>query len=366
MNILYISNLKGTKYSGPHTSVPAQIKAQSKYDNVYWFNINESINEDYWGGELEFHNSASNPLLKIDKFPPPFNKPDLVIFQGLYYIQYCNIGKELKKYKIPYIIIPRGALTKAAQKNKKLKKSTANSLFFNKFIKNALAIHYLTEQELIDSSEKWNNRNFVMPNGHIVKKLIRNNSFADNYLKGVFIGRPDVYQKGLDLFLNALGDLKERLLESNCLIEIYGPEILSGKEKIQKLIQINNLEEIVVQKGPVYDEEKENVLLNSDYFILTSRFEGHPMGLIEALGYGLPCFVTSGSNMSNEIFEENAGWTADISVESIKENFAKLLDEKEKMNEKGGNAVKLAKKYDWNIIAQKSRLVYLSLLEEVS
>ena len=130
-----------------------------------------------------------------------------------------------------------------------------------------------------------------------------------------------------------------------------------------QLIQINNLEEIVIQKGPVYDKEKESILLSSDYFILTSRFEGHPMGLVEALAYGLPCFVTSGSNMSKEIFEEDAGWTSGISAESIKENFVKLLNEKEKMDEKGDNAIKLAKKYDWNVIAQKSRVVYSNLLE---
>ncbi len=41
MNVLYISNLTGNLFAGPNNSVPAQIKAQSKRDNVFWYNIND-------------------------------------------------------------------------------------------------------------------------------------------------------------------------------------------------------------------------------------------------------------------------------------------------------------------------------------
>ena len=39
MNILYISYLDGSKYVGPTYSVPMQIEAQSKCDNVFWYNL---------------------------------------------------------------------------------------------------------------------------------------------------------------------------------------------------------------------------------------------------------------------------------------------------------------------------------------
>ena len=41
MNILYISNLSGSKFAGPSYSVPEQIRAQAKYDNVFWLNLNK-------------------------------------------------------------------------------------------------------------------------------------------------------------------------------------------------------------------------------------------------------------------------------------------------------------------------------------
>ena len=42
------------------------------------------------------------------------------------------------------------------------------------------------------------------------------------------------------------------------------------------------------------------------------------MGLLEALSYGLPCLVTTGTNMA-EKSRADAGWTSDISVDGISE-----------------------------------------------
>ena len=47
MNIVYISALEGGKYSGPLYSVPKQINAQSKIDNIYWANLTDIPTSDY-------------------------------------------------------------------------------------------------------------------------------------------------------------------------------------------------------------------------------------------------------------------------------------------------------------------------------
>ena len=54
--------------------------------------------------------------------PAPYNSPDLVVFQGVYFIDYYLISKDLVKRNIPYIIIPRGSLTRGAQKLNLLKR----------------------------------------------------------------------------------------------------------------------------------------------------------------------------------------------------------------------------------------------------
>ena len=47
--------------------------------------------------------------------------------------------------------------------------------------------------------------------------------------------------------------------------------------------------EVVKLNREIDEEEKRQILLDTDVFIQTSRFEGMPMGILEALSYGLPC-----------------------------------------------------------------------------
>lgn len=361
LNIVYVTRLSTNKWAGPNTSVPKQIEAQSKVDNVFWYNVNDSI-IGKTAGDVVCHCTDEYPTLKITDLPEPFNNPDLVIFEGLYFKPFLKVASNCRKNRIPYIIIPRSSLTYAGQKSKALKKIIGNTLFFNRFIKNAIGIQYLTEKEYRDSGDKWNLNNLIIPNGIDVKNITKN-TFNTQKLKGVFIGRLDIYQKGLDLFLEACGRIKEELVKNNCSFNIFGPEINGSKNRLLELIKQNGLEDIVIVKDAVFDNEKVEKLLESDFFILTSRFEGHPMGLIEALSYGLPSLITSGTNMSEEIKKSDAGWIADVSVESIKIALKELLNDRSNLYDKSNNAVRLSYKYNWDEISKESHEKYLELLE---
>jgi glycosyltransferase involved in cell wall biosynthesis len=361
MNILYITYLFNKKWAGPSYSVPNQIHAQSKYDNVFWYNVNDFI-KDKQVGDIKCYTTIEYPKLKISELPAPFNKPDLVIFEGFYFYRFYKISKECLKYQIPYIVVPRSSLTDFGQKSKLLKKKVGNFLFFTKFAKKAAAIQYLTQKEFSDSTDKWNSNNLIIPNGINPKRNVKQ-TFNKSSLKGIFIGRLDIYQKGLDLFVEACAKLKDELSKNNCTIDIYGPEINGSKSKLEELIKIYGLEKFLYIKDGIFDDEKEKKQLESDFFILTSRFEGHPMGLIEALSYGLPCLVTTGSNMANEIEKVDAGWTCEIKVEDIIKALKLLIKERELLPKKGKNALELSKKYNWESIAKLSNDKYESLIK---
>lgn len=362
MNIVYVSRLSKNKWAGPNTSVPKQIQAQSKVDNVFWYNVNNII-KGAKVGNIKCHCVDEYPTLKITDLPIPYNNPDLVIFEGLYFIPYLRIASNCRRNNIPYIIIPRSSLTAAGQKSKALKKKIGNTLFFNRFIRNAIGIQYLTKQEYLDSGDIWNQNNIIIPNG-IDEKTINKTIFNTNKLNGIFIGRLDIYQKGLDILIEACGIIKEELKANNCIINIHGPSIRDSKAKLEILIKNHQLEDVIFIKDAVFDKEKEKILLESDFFILTSRFEGHPMGLIEALSYGLPCLVTTGTNMAKEIAEVDAGWTADTNIDSIKSSLVNLIEEKNLLQSKGLNAINLSKRYNWDRLAIISHKSYINLLKQ--
>ncbi|MDN4605925.1 glycosyltransferase [Sporosarcina highlanderae] len=361
MNIVYITCLSGNKAAGLTYSVPAQIESQSGIDNVFWYNLN-SIYKSNQTKNINYCNINDFPSKKVSELPEPFNNPDLVIFQGIYFLDYYLISKELVKHKIPYIIIPRGSLTRGAQNIKSIKKIISNKLIFNKFTKNALAIQYLNLSEYQDSGDRWNQNYLIVPNGthfKAIQKTIKERS----PLKGVFVGRLHVYHKGIDLLIEACAKLKNEI-DGVFQIEIYGEDQDGSKREVTDLIDKHGLEKIIKVKDAIFDNEKEALLLESDFFVLTSRFEGHPMGLIEALSYGLPCLVTTGTNMAEEIEKGNAGWTAEAEIESIVIAINRLIREKTNLEEKGNNAKRLSRNYDWDALAQKSNYLYSELINQ--
>lgn len=359
MNILFISHLCGSSFAGPTYSVPKQIEAQATIDNIFWYNASAKGKEE-WKSLPYYHDLTEFPDESIYSLPDPFNKPDIVIVEQFYNMARSNIRKELVKGKIPYIIIPRGELTNQAQMRKRTKKSLANIFMFRKFARNALAIQYLTEQEYIDSGDKWNSKHIVIPNGIDIPATAKT-EFSTDGIKCVSIGRIEPYQKGLDLLIEACFLIKDELHKANCTITICGPDREGKLETLKEMVVEKNLQEIVLFHDAVYGKEKEKMLLGSDVFVMPSRFEGHPMALIEALSCGLPIVATTGSNMKKEIDEYDAGWTADNSENALAFALKGMIYSKDDFIKKSVGSINLSRNYLWSKIAQKSHTLYISI-----
>lgn len=360
MNILYLSHLTGEIYAGPTYSVPKQIEYQSKIDNVFWYNAVDT-NIKQWKLYDFYHDLTEYPNETIKDLPSPFNQPDIIIVELFYNMTLSPLLKELMNSKIPYILVPRCELTEQAQNRKKIKKKIANFLLMKKYAKKAAAIQYLTKQEYLDSGNKWNENHIIIPNGIEPRNYVENTS-KKNEIKCISIGRIEPYQKGLDLLIKSCSLIKDNLKKANCTIDIYGPDIENKVQELKKEVEENNLESIIRFHDGVYGYEKEKLLQKSDIFLMTSRFEGHPMALIEALSFGVPGLVTKGSNMKNEIELYDAGWTANNDINSISKAILKMLTELD--NNKSKNAIELSKKYSWSLIAKESNKEFMRIIEE--
>ena len=362
MNILFISTLSGNLWAGPNNSIPAQVKAQSQIDNVFWYNLNYNKRPEWSEHELDCKNLSDYPSGRLKDLPAPFNHPDIVVVEQCYTYLFCRIIKDIQRKKIPYVIIPRSALTKKAQANKPWKKRIGNWLYFNRMVKKAAAIHYLTEEEKKESVQQWKKKNYVIPNGICIQDVTQTN-FAKDRIRAVYIGRIEIYQKGLDLLLDAIVRLKEELRNVKFSIKLYGISQQGALKILKDTCKKENVLDLVSFYEGVFGEDKRSVFLNSDVFIMTSRFEGHPMGLIEALSYGLPCLATQGTYLANEILNHEAGWAANNDVESIVLALKCLISEKNEFMRKGINAVRLANNYSWDKIAQDTHVALENVVE---
>ena len=361
MNILFVSALEGGKYSGTLHSVPRQVEAQSKVDNIYWINLTNIDSSPLRNKEM-YHYVPINKF-SFNNLPAPFDKPDIVIFEEYFKVECCLIARKCHRMKIPYVIVPRCQMTKQYFENKKIKKKIAGFLLFDFFAKKATAVHFLSEQERLDSQGFYRGKNFIVANGIDIPDA-EITHLSREYKQGIFIGRYSVWQKGLDILIEAIATKKETLKQNNIRFVLYGPNERTGNaEAIQKIVDKCQVSDLVEVNGPVFDEEKKRVLMLADFFVHTSRFEGMPMSVLEALSYGVPCLVSQGSNMREIIENNNAGWGTDGTVEAVANSLEVISTENTCWDEKRKNAQDLAKRYSWGQVAKECHTHYKELLK---
>lgn len=369
MNILYLSHLTNNIFAGPNFSVPASIRAQQKYDNCYWLNLTDACQE-HWKKVECYHTlkELSCNVFSLDKIPVPFSKPDLVVFEGFYNQGLYDpiFAKQLSQRGVPYIIVPRGSLTRQAMNNHgSIKKRIAHCLFFDRYCNKALAIQYLTEQEYKDSYKKWNKNHLIIPNGFNEPK-IKKTAFSTSGIKLLFIGRPDAYHKGIDILWEGMKLVRDELVQAGVSLDFYGPKGKYDYDLLEQQMKDYGLEDIVIMHDQISGREKEGAILASDVFVMTSRFEGHPMGLVEALAYGLPSLVTPGTNMADEISNAGAGWKCEGTPTSVANALKMIIKENKNLKEKSENAIHLAAHYQWDNIAKVFHSQIKSLLSRLN
>ena len=359
MNVLHYAGISENKSSGVSVIIPEILNSQANLMNVCLYNYGTSsfkINADV---EVMYNDCKDD----YHTFNPPFNKPDLVIFHSPFGIRKSiHISLMLRKEKIPYIVVPHGCFSFYALRQKKWKKILAMNVFFKRMFMGAKAIQFLSWGEQLNSI--YSDKGIIIPNGiKMPIEIIRNTH--DNKIKLSFIGRKDIYHKGLDLLIKACGKIHEELKKQNVHIYLYGPYVGNSKEHIKQLIIENSVEEVIDDCPPVYEKEKEKVFQESDIVALTSRFEGLPGAVLEAWSYGCPTLLTVGTNMSKEAIEHNCGWQAKNEVSSIKDVLLKIIENPSNIKIKSDAAIRYVReKYDWTSIGEKYLLEYEKILKD--
>ena len=285
--------------------------------------------------------------------------PDIVVFNGFYFKYQISLSCYLKLRQIPYILVFHGGASADNAKKNRLKKIIANITLFNRFVRGASRVIYLSENEKEKSIfSKQNAQYSIIPNGVNVPNILPT-KVSNHKIKIIYLSRLDWYGKGLDILCNAIEILYAKGYEDRLQFCFYGPK---QSAECDKLFQFGKFSEYC---GYVTGDDKDKAFRDANIFILPSRSEGMPLTVLEALSYGVPCIVTRETNMADLVERNNCGWVVNLSalhicnmIEAIMEKYPA---ERESLSI---NAVNTARQFDWNTIAKLSVNIYNDILKQ--
>ncbi|WCG37236.1 glycosyltransferase [Aerococcus urinaeequi] len=369
MNILHIAPINFSKHSGLSTVIPNIIENQNITEGINSSLLlsrpvsEELINESKEKYKFKIYDYTN--LKKIDKSSNSihWNEIDLAVIHSTYIPMHLKAVKYLTKADIPYILVPHGAMTYGMLSHKKWKKKIGNILFFNKVVRKASAIQFLSKEEK-ERTKEYSKYTFIVENGMDISSFTKEN-FNSTGLKFTSISRLEWNVKGLDRQLELVNSNQSIMRTNKCKMLICGPDENNTVSKMKQFIKEKNLEDIVTISGPIYDDKKKDILLDTDVFVLLSRAEGQPMGVLEALSMGIPCLVSPGSNLAEDTQKYNFGWETDDSIEDMSDKLLEIIDQPEQLKVKSKNARNFINtEHSWEKITKDSLNYYKIILDK--
>ena len=356
MNILHVTTI-GFHANNRNSGVPAVLKPlseeQNKVEGVVSRVLSIRYNQDDFFDTLD----GSSMEQYLNEY-----RPDIVVFHTFFFIEYVKFSSCLVSKHIPYVIEPHGSFGRQAMHKSRVKKWLAIHTLFRPMIKKASAIVYTNQGEKENSLyPKFSN--IVIPNGVLDEVVFKSTDKKGSVPIFYYLGRFSIHHKGLDFLMAALRILESK--QQEITVYFYGMgdenEMLFINEAIADFHYVK-----AYLKGTIFGDAKHIALEEANILLLTSRYEGSPMTVLDALSYGNPCLVTPGTNVAEEIRFNKVGWVSELDPQSIADTI--LLAKNDYISNKDLYTSRcksyVLNNYSWTKIAKQSVEEYKKIIEE--
>jgi len=314
MNILHVAPISRKKISGIRENTLSLVKAQSTFPGTRVGLLISSDESEEWqldGIPIATKRALSARWPRIpwfDRIARTILPPDLVVFHDTFIPFHARLAAEFTSRGVPYVVCPRGGMTREALSYKAWKKWLGRRLFFDQFVAGAAAIQFLRQREY-ERSGDWGRPvifagNGVWPPDESI--CAHPGSRADRVF--LFLGRLDIHIKGLDTLIEACDRCQNVLRHHRVTIRLVGPDVHGSTQSLATEIRKRSLGGVVELLEPVSPEKRSEFLARADLLVQPSRTEGHPTAVIEALAHGLPVLISPETNVLAEVLAARAGW----------------------------------------------------------
>lgn len=179
----------------------------------------------------------------------------------------------------------------------------------------------------------------------------------------LFLGRIDIVNKGLDLFL----DVAENIIKQNLKLDGKMVQFIvagGGKDSqtFQELLQARKLSNNVFCTGFVNAAEKDFLLRQCLFLLMPSRFEGWGMVAMEAAAYGKVVLGTNIPGLRECVVHQKTGILTSLDSKALSLAAESLLSDGQKRIQLGLAATERARNFSWEALGQRQFEAYLKAI----
>jgi len=253
------------------------------------------------------------------------------------------IGLTAVKFGVPYVIQAHGCLTKTGKR--KILKSIFDTFLGRKILRNStktIALNNI-EAEQYRSMGVSEEKIAIVPNG------IDLSEYAELPPKGVFKKKFNIPEdkkiilylgrihkiKGIDFLVRAYAHLINEMNFKDAILVIAGPDD-GYLGEVKSLVQGLDISNTVLFTGPLYGKDKISAYVDSEVYVLPSRYETFPMTVLEAYACGKPVITSKIGGLKDLVMNGETGLLFEPgNVEQLARNILYLLNDNGEAKEMG-------------------------------
>lgn len=180
-------------------------------------------------------------------------------------------------------------------------------------------------------------------------------NFKDN-ISLIFVGELSL-NKNQTFLIEVINNLKKRYptIVLN-LVGAFGIQYDNLVDQVKKL----NLDQHIIFHG--YRNDVGEMMMNSDIVVSSSKREGLPMNVMEAMSFGLPLVVSDCRGNSDLIVDNENGYVSKLDVQEFSDKISKMIENYPARVKMGNLNKELSKKYHINEVLKQYEKIYIELM----
>ncbi len=284
----------------------------------------------------------------------------LAVLNGIFMPSVGSLARLLQKRGMPYVIAPHDPYHPEIFRTRAWMKWPYWFLFERPMLRRATAVQVLDERHRdylrrLDVSTPV----ICLPNGYLPVEAEREPTLPDGGdPRFIFLGRMDAHNKGLDLLLQAFGEL---VGANEARLTLQGP-CTGDRPALEKQAESLVWGNRVVFLDPDYSKTSSAVISGHHVFCLPSRFEGFGLAALEAMLASRVLLVSEVGGIAPYVRASGCGVVVNSSIKSIREGIRQLLARRAEWPEMGRRGREFVlKNLKWQDIGQKALNEYRQL-----